>query len=233
MALAIDASSPSPVLTGSNTVNTTASFSPPADSFFVLLIAGYGNSSDSIVASVSGGSLGWTRQVFKSINAGSTGGAGQIGSAEIWTAYSASAPGSMTVSITPNASAGAGWELNTKTMVLTGSEGATFTGLVGAASSASGIPTKTLVGVTAGSYVFAVSSDANYTDFGTVGTAQTLIFSTGGPSHAWRTTGTTSAGNRTVNLTAPPAQMYNICALEVKAATGGSGGGNVTAWLSA
>lgn len=95
MALAIDGSSPA-VVRNSNATTTTASFSPPAQSLLVAYVlgdAGDGSTNETCTVT-SGGGLTWQLAVRSNGSPGAT--------AEIWWVWAASAPGSITVSVTDN-----------------------------------------------------------------------------------------------------------------------------------
>jgi hypothetical protein len=165
----------------------------------------------------------WTRRARKNNNASSTGGAGTDGGAEIWTA---TAPGGA-VTVTANGlNTGAGYEKSLKMTVYTGADTTALTNVAGA-TSASGLPSVALAGCLAGSDVVAMASDWNQAGLGTAGTGQTL--STGDEmnvagqitTHAWQLTSfLASGGSQTMNLTAQPAEKYNLVVLEIRASSG-------------
>jgi hypothetical protein len=223
MALQIDASTPSPVTSLNADVNVSASFTPPNRSLIVVLVAAVNFTFAVDAVSVSGGSLTWTQRVFKSRSGASYGGAsGLDGSAEIWTAWVDTSPGSMTVTVTPQPDT---YVLDVATVVLTGSEGSRLTGQIGASWGAAPILAN-LGGISSGSYIFAAAT--NFDAFGpaTFGASQTSIYNT--PSgFLWRTSSSTSAGSFSMSITAPSLDA-NLAAIEIKAATGG---GSPSAWF--
>lgn len=94
MALAVDGSSPA-VVQGSTTTTSTASFTPPANAAYVAFVhSDAGNASTTEQCTVSGGGLSWS---LKARHNGSPG-----ANVEIWYAYSASAPGTITIDCTDN-----------------------------------------------------------------------------------------------------------------------------------
>lgn len=234
MALAIDGSTPAKA-TSTNQTCVTASFTPPAGALLIVL---YGENepsgtADASLTSVtnSGTALSWSRLARKNKNAASNGGAGTAASAEIWGAVVGSSA-AMTVTTTSLISAtGLGHEKMSKVIVLTGADTASLTN-VNAASNASGLPSVVVASCLAGSHVLAVSSDWAQAGLGTAGTAQSIIDEQNVAGqitiHAWRTTSVLSgAGSQTMNLTAPAAENYNLCAIEIRDASAvvAAGGG--------
>ena len=227
MALSKDASSPALASAGPGTLAqtaTTASFSPPANALLIARTAANNPvAGQDTTLTVSGGGLTWTRQVRKNKNAGSTGGAGTDGGVEIWTAdTSGGAPGSITVSAAiPAGQGNTGWEVKLLVDVWTDTAGSVpAIGNVAAASSASGLPS---VGVntSAGSQVLAVSSDWATLSGQTLGSAQTddtHNLDANFAWHFWRLTVVESSAQspRTMNMTAPSGQQYNLAVLEVQ-----------------
>ncbi len=240
MALSIDTGTVTDVLSTSSTVNTSASFTAPANSRLVVCVTT--NAPTAIEASTqscTGGSLTWTRRALKSKDNNS----GQAGtSAEIWEAWNASSQ-SMTVSVTPNASAGTtNWEVRTKVCICTGDEGATFTGAITTTSNGSGLASASVT-TAANSLLLAAVGDWAHSNPPTVdsftgGTGTTVITFAEDIQYLsgfFISTSPTSAGTSTLSTTAPSAQNYNMAMIEIKAASGGGGGGNTAtvAWLKA
>lgn len=221
MPLAIDASSPVAFSSPTAASITSASFTPPSGSLILVLFGGNNSGATDIsIASITntGTAATWTRRARKNRNAGSDGGIGQEGGAEIWTAP---APGgAITVTIN-GVGTGSGTDKWAQIQVLTGQDATTLP--IAAASSNSGLPSATINSCLAGSHVFAVSSDWAQAGLGTAGSGQTIIseYNLAGQisMHAWRTTSVLGAGgNQTMNLTAPSGQDYNMCAIEIRAA---------------
>jgi hypothetical protein len=95
VALAVDASSPA-VVQGATATTTTASFTPPALASYVAFVnadAGNGTTDEACTVTSTGG-LTWT------LAARHNGSPGAV--TEVWSTTSASAPGSITVSVTDN-----------------------------------------------------------------------------------------------------------------------------------
>lgn len=219
--LAIDASSPA-AFTGTALAITSAAFTPPDGSLVVVSYAANGTTNqDLTITSITntGAAITWTRRARKNKNAGSDGGAGEPGGAEIWTGVGTG--GAITVTVN-GVDTGSGSEKFGSIRVVTGQDGSTFP--IAVASAASGLPSVARSGCLAGSHVLAVASDWNQSGLGTAGTGQTMIAESNISGmmtmHAWRTTNTLPAdGAQTMNLTAPSGQDYNLCALEIRAAT--------------
>jgi hypothetical protein len=223
VALAIDGSTPAKV-TGTTTAISTAAFSPPANAqlvAFVVRNVGFHNfNADGTVTSTGG--LSWSLAGRKSVNAGSTNGAGTDGCTEIWVANTTGAPGSMTVTDTRgDGLSGSGAEHILKVEVFTGAE-SPWAGAITGTSSTSGLPSASVTTTQANSWVFASSSDWSAGGVGTVGSGQTMIdeddVAGQYDAHIWRQTSTTgsSGTNVTMDLTAPSAQNYNELAIEIR-----------------
>jgi hypothetical protein len=236
VALAIDGSTPAKA-TGTTTAITTAAFSPPANTQLVAFVArnvGFHNfNADGNVSSTGG--LSWSLAGRKSVNAGSTGGAGTDGCTEIWVANTTTAPGSMTVTDTRgDGLSGSGAEHILKVEVFTGAE-SPWAGAITGTSSTSGLPSASVTTTQANSWVFASSSDWSAGGVGTVGSGQTMIdeddVAGQYDAHIWRQTSTTSVSGTsvTMNLTAPSGQQYNELAIEIRetAATATDAGGRI------
>jgi hypothetical protein len=219
VALAIDGSTPAIASTATATTVTTASFTPPSGSVVVLLIGtNAGATQDTSITGVTntGTAITWTRRARKNENAASDGGAGTNGGTEIWTGLGNG--GAITITATGPFS-GSSCDKTLQAVVLTGADTALVTHIVTAAS-ASGLPSAILTSCTAGSYVFAVSSDWSQAGLGTVDSTQTIITeynNTGQITvHNWRTVAVLAAsGSQTMNLTAPSAENYNLCVIEI------------------
>lgn len=224
MALAVDTTTVADVKTLSNAVNTSGAFTAPAASrLLVLVTANAPSAIDAASASCSntGTALTWTRRAVKSLSNGS----GQGGtSSEVWEAWNASSQ-SVTVSVTPNASAAtSAWELRCKVVICTGDEGATYTGATTTASNGSGAPSASVTAA-AGSVLLAAISDWANLGAGTAGTNTTIFLDqhdTQYDSHMCVSTSPVSAGSASLSLTAPTTQNYNMALVEVKAPGGAS-----------
>lgn len=222
MALAIDPTTPAKV-TGTTAAIATGAFSPPAGSVLWAFVARNGpvaGNDDGTVSST--GALSWSLAGRKSTNVGSTGGAGTEACVEIWRAYAATAPGSITVTDTrADGASGADRQHILKVLVITGAE-PVWAGAITGTSSASGLPSGSVTTTRASSWVFAVASDWAQAGLGTAGTSQTIIdeddVAGQYSAHIWRQNSTTPASGTsvTMNLTAPAAQQYNELAIEVR-----------------
>ncbi len=141
----LDASTPAPVWGTANTV-TTASFTPPAQSMLIAFAEGDENFTSFTISNTGG-------LTFTNIDLLLTASGSATNSLGTWWAYTATSPGSMTVS---NARVnGSGFNANgLKVAVFTGTE-TTFTGAHGTASS----NTKTLAGTQPNSWFWAAIGD--------------------------------------------------------------------------
>src|SRR5882757_6970808 len=207
------------VLSISNNNNVSAPFSPAAGTtLYAVITTNRPSAGGSLVASVSGGALTWAS--IASISA-STGGT----SAEVYRAFCATAPGSMTVTVVPNAAANAaGWEVRCNVVQVTGDEGATYTGKTNTSFSASGLPSVVLTGVSSGSNVLVACADWANLAVATLPAGQISIYDVVDSeytSHKWKlTSNTSSSGNVTMNATAPTGQQFQMAAIEIKSAGG-------------
>jgi hypothetical protein len=217
VALAIDASTPAKT-TGTTLALTTASFTPPSGSL-VLINFGSNNigTTDVSIASVTntGTAITWSRWARKNKNAGSDGGAGQEGGAEIWAGEGTG--GAITITVT-GVGTGVGAEKMVDVIVFTGA--VLTVGNKGNGSNNAGTVTCNVTGCSAGSHVVASASDWSQAGLGTAGSGQTIVNEhdvAGQISlHTWRTTSVLgSAGTQTMNLTAPATQDFNLVAVEV------------------
>jgi hypothetical protein len=227
VALAIDASTPAKASALVQVV-TTAAFSPPAGSFILALVGRNwpnpfgGNSADGTVTGTGG--LTWAMAGRKSLTSSSTGGAGTDSCVEIWWAYAASAPGSITVTDTRGVAdpGPTGGDHVIKPIVITGGE-SIWGGDIDAAFSTSGLPSVTNVTTRVNSWCFSVVSDWAQAGPGTLGSGQTMIdeYDNAGQItiHMWRQTSTTPSSGTSVtsNLTAP-LEQYNQLAIEIREA---------------
>ncbi|MFB9925979.1 hypothetical protein ACFORO_12630 [Amycolatopsis halotolerans] len=147
MAIALDSSTPAAVWGTANTV-TTGSFSPPAGSFLLVFAEGDENTTSFTVTNTGG-------LTFTGIDTLLTASGSATNSLASWWAYTAAAPGSMTVSIARVN--GSSFNANAvKVLVFTGTE-TSFTGAHGTASS----NTKTLTGTQNNSWFWAAIGDNN------------------------------------------------------------------------
>lgn len=223
MVVAIDASTPAKATGTTNTI-TTASFTPPNGSLILVMYgtndAGTGLTDIAAITNT-GTAITWGRLVRQSRSASSISGVGQEGGAEIWSGVGTG--GAITVTVDGEGTgSGAGNEQLVKCVVLTGA--VTTPTNFGGANLNSGLPSATVAGCLAGSFVFAASSDWSAGGLGTAGTAQTIVdeHNVAGQVtlHTWRTTAVLAgAGSQTMNLTAPAGQDYNLVAVEVRDAS--------------
>lgn len=212
MALAIDASSPAAVQ-GATATTTTASFTPPANAAYVAFVAADADSGATDETCTVSDSSGMTWTLAKRHN-GSPG-----ADAEVWQAYSASAPGSITVSVVDNKGSVA------KRMLVRVFTGAATT-VIGA-TNGTNANSLAYTSTAANSWGWAVGLDGN-TAAPVAGTAQTLEDSTtniGVGDDVWtvRQNATTATPGTTVtmNVTTPGGALHHVAVeiLELVAAT--------------
>jgi len=203
VAVALDSSTPA-FVTGTANPATTAAFSPPAGSLLVAFCL----ADESNTFAISGGGLTWTKIDQLSV-------AG-LNSLTTWWAYSATAPGSITVSSTKTGSFTAN---ALKVCVFTGAESA-FTGAHGSAQS----NTITLTATQTGSWGWAVVGDQVGSTTDAAGTGCTwndaeAAFGgvSGGVLRRTSADGVSGSGT-TLTAGAAPTSM-SIAAVEVRAAS--------------
>lgn len=228
MALAIDASTPALASNSASatTTLTSAAFSPPAGSFILVMTArdsaGATVNEQQVISSTP--ALTWTIIGRKTDYASATsviaGGTNEPGDIEMWWAYTATAPGSTTVS-TALASGATAADAAMQVVVLTGAE-TTFGGAKAASGNTATTPSVAVTTTAANSWVFSMSTDWTAGVVGTVGAGQTIInqvqFSGLMTYNFWRQTATTASSGTAVtnNLTAPASQQWNEIAVEVR-----------------
>lgn len=222
MAIAEDASTPAPVpVTGTSGACTTASFTPPAQSLLVALVAGGWGSGSLMDASVTDSVGGtWTAGP----NAQGTASAAR-GVAKIFTRYLTTAPGAMTVSATfTNLGGGRMLAVRVLTGAASSQAGAGSNTRVDATGTTNGALTVPLT--VTGSWVYGISDNCSINEALTPNAATTIVAS--GDYNdttdtvrlvAWRSaSATTSAAVGTspsFGGTWPTADKSNTAALEI------------------
>jgi hypothetical protein len=212
MALAIDGSSPAIAsITNQNAAAITASFTPPAGSQLWMCGVSNMDTAGGTLTASSDPALTWTQRVFTDTQ--------QAPSAWAWAdvsvsqAYTARFTRNTT---TPNANPG----MMVMCFVITGHEG-TPGGATATANSNSGTPTVGITSTGNGSLILAVLGDWAQRGLGTAGTSQTILGETNlageYTSHVWRYDGLPASGAKTINLTAPTLQDYNLSVVEIRA----------------
>ncbi len=209
MALAIDASSPA-AAQGATATTTTASFTPPANAAYVAFVAADADSGASDEACTVTDSSGMTWTLARRHN----GAPGAV--AEVWSAYSASAPGSITVSVTDNKGSVA---KRLFVRVYTGAD----TTVIGA-SNGTNANSLNYTSTAANSWGWSVGLDNN-TSAPVAGSNQTIEDSTtniGVGDDVWtvkqNATTATPGSTVTMNVTTPGGALHHV-AVEILAAT--------------
>jgi hypothetical protein len=107
-----------------------------------------------------------------------------------------------------------------KVFVITGHEG-TPGGATASANSNSGTPTVGITSTGEGSLILACLGDWAQRGLGTAGTSQTILHehnpSGDYTAHVWRYDGLPASGAKTINLTGPTLQDYNLAVVEIRA----------------
>jgi hypothetical protein len=224
MAIAVDASTPAALL-GSGAVTdplASNSFTPPDGSLIVLGVSGASHTANPMITSVTGGSLSWS--------AVTTADQGTLAAAELWIAYCATSPGSMTASVDWANKPNQGALLSV--VVLTGCDstqnGAIATPQTGTGQTAS----VNLTTTRDGSRVFACHANFTSASSPTTGAGQTIVFNgntmfgtSNGNGYWLQSTSSntaTSGTSVTINDTAPTGLTMAMVAFEVLAAPGGA-----------
>ncbi len=225
MAIALDGSTPTGVsqTNGATATVVSGSFSPPAGSVIVVSWAGNSASAVSPTAPSIANSAGLT---FTSLGVRNYADGSKDGQAAMWYHVVGSTPGSMTVTITNNASSG-NRHARLKVLVFTGvdtaspiganSEGTDTTGALDALSYTSTVANS--IGVAAVS-----DWDVNSTTFtaaaGTTVADSASVASSINCATLTQTTPTTSGASIALGLTAPTSSAWNYVYAELKPATG-------------
>lgn len=205
----------------STTVQSSA-FSTVAGNELLLafISADYISGTNTQVSSVTGGGLTWQLVVRTNV---------QLGTSEIWRAFSAAPLTNATVSATLSHSVLSSMTVMTFSGVETsGTNGSGAVGAIGSANALSGAPNVTLTTTGNGSLVLGVGNDFDNAISRTPGPGQTLVhqFLTAAGDTYWvqmQTAPIALGGTATeVNDTAPTTDRYNLSGVEVLAATGGA-----------
>ncbi|MGH3377588.1 MAG: galactose oxidase-like domain-containing protein, partial [Actinoallomurus sp.] len=203
--------------TGGSTISAPALTTAGPDELLLAFVSSDGpNSSGSqSIAGVSGGGLTWTLR--RRANA-------QPGTAEIW---QAAAPAKLTNATITATRASSGYQGAITVAAFAGADPAT-SGATASGSAASGAPSISLTTTRAGSMVWGVGDDWTSATARALGAGQTLVDQFLSPSGDtfWtqrRTAAAPTAGSSvTIDDTAPTGDRWNLAAVEVLAAEGGS-----------
>jgi len=201
------------------TTNSTSLVSPAvttssANELLLAFVSTDATGAGITVTQMTGGSLTWT--LVKRTNT-------QLGTSEIWRAFSATTVSNATVTATLSQSVPASITVVTLTGVdTTGTGGSGAIGATGTGNSAKGAPTASLTTTRNNSWVFGVGNDYDKASARTVGSGQTMVHqdvatSNGDTYWVQRQTNTTptSGTSVTINDTAPTGDRYNLSTCEV------------------
>ncbi|HLZ92903.1 MAG TPA: carboxypeptidase regulatory-like domain-containing protein [Candidatus Acidoferrum sp.] len=220
-AVTIDANISKNQGTASATV-TTSTFSTTAVNELLLAFISTDNTSspNTTVTKVAGGGLVWS--LVKRTNV-------QLGTSEIWWAFSPSTLSSVTVSATLSQSVASSLTVLSFSGVDTSSSGLGAIGATGTGNASTGAPTATLVTTRAGSVVLGVGNDWDNAIARTPGSGQSIVHSYLAPvgdtywvqmqNSAFPVSGTSV----TINDTAPTGDRYNLSIVEVVPPSGTGG----------
>lgn len=191
--------------TGSSAV-TSPAFSASASDVLVALVGSDGPASGQAVT-ISGAGLRWTR-----VRRAAT----QPGDAEIWTATTPTALGSIAVTSTPH---DPGYDQFLTVLALRGARGI---GAANIAGGATGTPSITLTATSAGSWPLAVGNDWDHATARVPGSGQSLLSqyvdtNTGDTYWTQATRSVTTAGGQRIvlNDTSPSGDHWNLAAIEM------------------
>jgi hypothetical protein len=230
MAIALDASTPAAVsVAGGATSSTSAAFSPPANSMIVVFVGIFATSA-TVAQSVSGvtntgTALTWAKKVGANHSGSAPGGA-----AEIWWAYTTSAPGSITVTATYAAAAGGGSDPTDGVMAVKVFTG-TATSLASAASNAqinttAAVPSTSITTTGANSWVWGVCANWSNATSPIATSGQTIVDierDTTNGDEAWtqsQSAVTPSSGTVVPISVTSPSALTQLVVIEILAATG-------------
>ncbi|MCU1270103.1 MAG: repeat/fibronectin type domain protein [Acidobacteriaceae bacterium] len=188
------------------------------------------SSSGITVTGVSGAGLTWA--LVRRTN-------GQMGTAEIWRAYTSSALSAVAVQATLSQNVAASMTIVTVIGVDTsGTNGSGAIGNTNGNSASSGAPSVSLITTRDGSWVFGVGTDWDKATARTLGTNQSVVhqyLATVGDTY-WiqkQNTPTALSGTQVfISDTAPTTDRFNLSIVEVLAATGGATTGSVSGTIS-
>ena len=215
-AIATDAVLSADKSNASTNVSTAAFSTASGNELLLAFVSADANSAGVNVSSVTGAGLTW--QLVRRANA-------QLGTAEIWRAYSVAALSNVTVRANLSQSVAA----SITVVTFTGTDPATPIGNSAAASAASGAPSASLTTSRDGSWVFGVGTDWDRPVSRTVGSGQTMVHqfmpTVGDTYWVQRQNAPTPASGTQVfiNDTAPTNDRYNLSIVEVLPAPTGGG----------
>ncbi len=211
--LAIDKTASTDRSTSATTIVSPAFTTTGTNELLLAFVSTDATGSGITVTGVTGGSLTWT--LVKRTNT-------QLGTSEIWRAFSPAVLTNATVTATLSQSVAASITVVTFTGAdATGTGGSGAIGATGTGNSAKGAPTASLTTTRNNSWVFGVGNDYDNATSRTVGANQTMVhqyLATIGDTYwAQRQTSTTPTSGTvvTINDTAPTGDRYNLTIVEV------------------
>jgi hypothetical protein len=218
--IAEDSSAPAAVHSAT-TSGTTASFSPPANSLLVVMVAVDGTAGTATTVAVSdSGSHTWTLKKRQNTTTSSAPVVG--GSAEVWECQLTTAPGSITVTASWSTNGAAGGNVVTK--VLTGAATDQSTAATGGTGGGSVAPTATLTPTQVGSHIYGACLDYATNASLTANSNSTLIdqfldVSNGDTWAAFKGSADTTSLTSTAYGFTNANSAFNTAAVEILAAT--------------
>jgi hypothetical protein len=218
--IAEDSSAPAAVHSAT-TSGTTASFSPPANSLLVVMVAVDGTAGTATTVAVSdSGSHTWTLKKRQNTTTSSAPVVG--GSAEVWECQLTTAPGSITVTASWSTNGSAGGNVVTK--VLTGAATDQSTAATGGTGGGSVAPTATLTPTQVGSHIYGACLDYATNASLTANSNSTLIdqfldVSNGDTWAAFKGSADTTSLTSTAYGFTNANSAFNTAAVEILAAT--------------
>jgi hypothetical protein len=214
--IAIDATVTAGRSNASTTITSPAFSTTAPNELFLAFIASDRVSGTASVSGVTGASLTW--QLVRRTNT-------QLGTAEIWRAFSTTTKANVTVTAALNQSVAAAITVMTFSGVdTTGTNGSGAIGATGSGDANPGAPTATLVTTRPGSLVVGVGNDWDNAIARTVGPNQTLVSqylaTVGDTFWVQRITNpmASSGTSVTINDIAPTTDRYNLTICEIRAA---------------
>ena len=212
-AITIDASASGNSSAASKSIGTQSFSTTSGNELLLAFISSDANSAGVSVSTVSGAGLTWAP--VKRAN-------GQLGTAEIWRAFSTSILSNVSVTATLSQSVAASITVVTFTGVDTsGTNGSGAIGATAAASLGSGAPTASLITTRPNSWVFGVGDDWDNAIARTPGSGQTIVhqFLASVGDTYWvqqqNSPTPTSGTTVTINDTAPTTDRYNLAICEI------------------
>lgn len=217
-AITMDANASGNSSAASKTITTQSFSTTSSNELLLAFVASDADSAGITVSAVTGGGLTWA--LVKRAN-------GQMGTAEIWRAFSASTLTNVSVTATLSQSVAA--SITVLSFTGTDTSGTNGSGAIGAtatASAGSGAPTASMATTRANSWVFGVGNDWDNAIARTPGSSQSIVHqylaSIGDTYWVQQQNAPTAVSGTqvTINDTAPTSDRYNLAICEILAPSG-------------